>query len=307
MTIRSITAAELDWFAGMVPNSDWLNDALTGFWSAQPAGGVSSPDWCFVAEECGQPVGRVAWFALPSSRSELLMLSLHALWQADYLAVGTEMLKESLARMRTLGAASAEARVRSNSPNRNERKRLLEAAGFGLVQEKCGFEWKDAGVPVAVSDRLNFRSLAEVGEPAFVHAVQRVTEGTLDRDLLAEVRAVGAEKQAQQYFNTIRDTDFHPDWWQLGLLPDGTLAGLIVPQKFGDWGAGINYIGVVPELRGRGYVNDLLAKGTAILQANGFTTSLAEIDSLNTPLATALARAGYKHETTFWVYKRRLT
>jgi len=43
--------------------------------------------------------------------------------------------------------------------------------------------------------------------------------------------------------------------------------------------------------RGNGYVNDLLAYGTAVL--SGFPAVVSTTDEANTPMRTAFARAGY--------------
>ena len=55
----------------------------------------------------------------------------------------------------------------------------------------------------------------------------------------------------------------------------------------------INFIGVVPEHRGRGYVDDLLAEGTAALHAAGAERVRADTDTRNLPMALAFRRAGY--------------
>jgi RimJ/RimL family protein N-acetyltransferase len=60
----------------------------------------------------------------------------------------------------------------------------------------------------------------------------------------------------------------------------------------------IFYVGVVPEMRGRGYVDDLLAAGTAtLLEArarDGNEKPLrADTDVANAPMATAFERAGW--------------
>ena len=55
----------------------------------------------------------------------------------------------------------------------------------------------------------------------------------------------------------------------------------------------INFIGVVPEHRGRGYVDDLLAEGTATLHAAGAERARADTDTRNLPVAAAFGRAGY--------------
>jgi RimJ/RimL family protein N-acetyltransferase len=56
----------------------------------------------------------------------------------------------------------------------------------------------------------------------------------------------------------------------------------------------IGYIGVVPEQRGHGYVDDLLAEGTALLADQGAEVVKADTDTGNVPMAAAFARAGYQ-------------
>ena len=58
------------------------------------------------------------------------------------------------------------------------------------------------------------------------------------------------------------------------------------------------YVGVVPEMRGRGYVDDLLAAGTATLldvrSKGGDEKPLrADTDVANAPMAAAFERAGW--------------
>jgi len=166
----------------------------------------------------------------------------------------------------------------------------------------------DTGVAVQVPARLEFRSLAEVGEDAFTAAVRRVSEGTLDRDDRAEVEKYGADQASRRYMAVLKDIEFLPEQWQLGFLPDGKLCGLVVPQLIDVENEGvINYIGVVPELRGSGYGFDLLLRGTALLQQRGLKTVVAETDVDNRPFHAELQRAGYRHRGTLRAFRCELT
>ncbi|MFI6065430.1 hypothetical protein ACIA47_09190 [Micromonospora sp. NPDC051227] len=55
----------------------------------------------------------------------------------------------------------------------------------------------------------------------------------------------------------------------------------------------IAYLGVVPEHRGHGYVDGLLAEGTRTLAAEDVPRNRAATDLGNVPMAKAFARAGY--------------
>ena len=65
-----------------------------------------------------------------------------------------------------------------------------------------------------------------------------------------------------------------------------------MPAATMSWGT-IGYIGVVPEQRGRGYIDDLLARGTATLLGGNDQAIEADTDVSNTPMADAFRRAGY--------------
>ena len=64
--------------------------------------------------------------------------------------------------------------------------------------------------------------------------------------------------------------------------------------------ATIAYIGVLPEHRGNGYVDDLLAAGTAAAQRAGFTRILSDVDTENHPMLAAMERAGHHASATPW-------
>jgi hypothetical protein len=65
----------------------------------------------------------------------------------------------------------------------------------------------------------------------------------------------------------------------------------------------INYVGVVPEQRGKGYVNDLIARGTMILSDCGAQQVIASIDFVNTPMIAAATRARYRRGVSTNIYR----
>lgn len=88
-----------------------------------------------------------------------------------------------------------------------------------------------------------------------------------------------------------------PSWWRLAYdRQSGDLAGLVMPAKPPGF-LTVFHVGVVPEMRGRGYVDDLLAAGTASrlgARAKGGTERplRAGTDIANAPTAAAFGRAG---------------
>jgi ribosomal protein S18 acetylase RimI-like enzyme len=214
-------------------------------------------------------------------------------------STGVCLLEDVLERARSFGAREI-GHVLDAPPMRpqwqdspDRRAGLLERAGFVLRRETSRFEWRsEVGLP-AVARRLDFRALDEVGEEAFVGAIERVSEGTLDREIQAERDELGPAEAARRFFELERKLEYEPAWCLLAYAPDGGLAGLVMPAR-NPTSAVINFIGVVPEYRGSGYVDDLLAEGTAALHAAGAECVRADTDTRNLPMAAAFRRAGYE-------------
>ena len=73
----------------------------------------------------------------------------------------------------------------------------------------------------------------------------------------------------------------------------GQLAGMILPNRNSS-GAVVGYLGVVPGMRGRGYINDLVAETTRFHAGRGEPRIAATTDTTNLPMAAAFERAGYR-------------
>ncbi len=295
MRTPTFRAAELDSFVeagGAARHREQFRQYVQSMFDA----GSMRPEWCFVIEEEGKSLGRAAFWTLPGVDEPLDLVLLDVAWED--LSVGERLLSDVLERARSFGAREIGHVLDAppmwpqwqDSPER--RVELLERSGFVLRRETSRFEWRtEHGLP-AMTRRLDFRALDEVGEEAFVGAIERVSEGTLDRELQAERDEFGPAGAARQFFELERRLEYDPAWCQLAYAPDGGLVGLVMPAK-NPTSAVINYIGVVPEHRGRGYVNDLLEAGTAALRSSGAERILADTDTRNLPMALAFRRAGY--------------
>jgi hypothetical protein len=66
--------------------------------------------------------------------------------------------------------------------------------------------------------------LQEVGEAAYIEAIRRVMQGTLDRNDVELCRQLGSEQAAHYFF----------DNWKLGYTSTRALTGLVAPLKM--WG-----------------------------------------------------------------------
>jgi ribosomal protein S18 acetylase RimI-like enzyme len=301
MRTRPVRADELDLFVEAAGHPDHRRE-VERYLQSMFAAGSMRPEWCFVAEEEDRPVGRVALWTLPGMEEPFAVVLLDVPWNGDYVGVGTRLLGDVLNEARSLGAGEIE-HVIDAPPmppqfqhHPEERVKLLRSVGFAFRRETGRFEWRGGEMP-SVPERLSFRTLEEVGEDAFVDAMMRVSEGTLDREIREEREKLGVRGAAREFFEDARRVRHDPAWWRLGYAPDGGLVGLVMPAEPPGF-LTVFYVGVVPEMRGRGYVDALLAAGTAALlkarRRDGHEKPLrADTDVANVPMAVAFKRTGW--------------
>ncbi len=84
------------------------------------------------------------------------------------------------------------------------------------------------------------------------------------------------------------------EWWRIAYTCEGEVAGMGIPSAT-PYSVNVGYLGVVPEFRGRGYVDEVLAEITRLHVANGESRITATTDMGNTPMAAAFGRAGYRN------------
>ena len=79
----------------------------------------------------------------------------------------------------------------------------------------------------------------------------------------------------------------------VGVDSSGVPVGYVQSAMDNDESAILAEIGVVATQRGQGYVNELLAYGTAVLADSGVSRIGSDTDVANRPMRAAFARAGY--------------
>ena len=303
MRTRPVRPDEIDLFVDAASQPNHREETVRYLQSMFAAGSMR-PEWCFVIQEGEDPpVGRVAFWTLPGTEKPFALVLLEVLWDGDHLGVGTRLLGDVLDEARGLGADEIE-HVLDAPPmgpqfqhHPGKRVEMLEGAGFAFRRETDRFHWR-GGEPPSVPGRLSLPTLEEAGEASFVDAMMRVSEGTLDREIREERERLGPRGAAREFFEHARRVGHDPAWWRLAYDgPDGDLAGLVMPAEPPGF-LTIFYVGVVPEMRGRGYVDDLLAAGTVTLldaraQGNTEKPLRADTDVSNVPMAAAFRRAGW--------------
>jgi RimJ/RimL family protein N-acetyltransferase len=120
-----------------------------------------------------------------------------------------------------------------------------------------------------------------------------VLDGTLDTHSRADLRQMSAREAAvRQYEDEFAGYSSPRDWWRIATLPDGDPVGLVIPAR-NDYNPIVAYLAVLPQHRGHGYVDAILAEGTRVLAAQNVPRIRAATDLGNTPMAEAFRRAGY--------------
>ena len=259
------------------------------------ASGATSERWCLVAEENGRWLGRV-FLRGPAGVDEIFVHFFDvALDQADADATAHALIEAALDAPeaddpRTILFALDEEHPWHPKPAR--RHGWFRKAGFEPVRRTRRWEWPQKAVAPPDPGRLTFRRLDQVGEVAFRDAVARVSEGTLDRRLQEARARLGREADAAEHLRLLASLDHRPDWLQTAYDDGENLVGLFTMGK----AVGVTFItfvGVAPERRGRGYVDDLVARATGLLLESEEQTIRADTDIANEPMSKAFARAGF--------------
>lgn len=169
------------------------------------------------------------------------------------------------------------------------------AARAGLTDElgRIRFGWTPGAALPQPSGRLVYRP--EPDNDRFADVFRQIAAGSLDVTTRREVALLGAARQAREDMEIYLAMPGDRDWWRLAYTAaDGQLAGMILPNHSAGGGAVAGYLGVVPGLRGRGYISDLVAETTRFHASRGEPRIAVTTDTTNWPMAAAFERAGYR-------------
>ena len=299
VTVRALRQDDLERFLA-------LGDAGYGppgrGFLATAAEGHYRPEWTWVAEREGRVVARAAWYGAPDDDHPIALDWFDVAPGPDRVAVGALLLEIAHRRVRGADGALAEYHLflppdwRDRPDVRaaaDDRMAAASDAGLRPFVERLRFEWLAAsGVP-AGSGRLSFAPIEPDRDDELLDLLARINEGTLDAFTRRDLARSGPEAAAREQLDGMDWMPAPRGWWRLASLPGGELVGLVMPSR-NYQSPVIGYLGVVPEHRGRGYVGDLLAEGTAVLVAEGADRIVADTDTGNQPMAAAFERAGYR-------------
>jgi RimJ/RimL family protein N-acetyltransferase len=267
---------------------------------AEVAAGRMRPEWTWFAEDGSRIVGRALWWGRADSERPLALDCLHVRPEvADRAGLAAGLLARGQAAFG--GKPEFNLVLRAGWREDPEvaaaaawRAEAARAAGLTEAVERLRYEWTpDAGVP-AQPGRLVFRP---GDDEEFLAVFRRVAAGSLDVATQRDLAIMDADRQAREDLEFYRSCPGERSWWRLAETPSasasGELAGFAIPSAT-PYHRNVGYLGVVPEQRGHGYVDDLLAEITRAHAADGADRITATTDLANAPMAAAFDRAGYR-------------
>jgi RimJ/RimL family protein N-acetyltransferase len=268
------------------------------------------PEWTWIAEETagGAPLAVAVWWGEPRdsrpSALDAVLVPGPPGQDADRSGIATALLTAAHAAYAAAGVTEPPAFhlfLPGDWQARPDvvaalawREQAARAAGLVASLERLRYEWTPAAGLPASPGRLLLRP--EPDDEVFVDVLRRVLADTLDATSARAAAMVGAEAQAREDVAFYRDKMLGDRaWWRVAETPDGELAGFGFPSRNVDFPV-IGYLGVVPEQRGHGYVDEILAGITRFLVTEtGAEVIRADTDLGNRPMAAAFERAGYRN------------
>jgi GNAT superfamily N-acetyltransferase len=187
------------------------------------------------------------------------------------------------------------------SPDHAACRGVAEACGLVLFQEKEGFWWADTGQVLPEPAGLRLESMPRIGRAAFVTVIGRCLAQTLDRTDAVVFGRQGPEGWAGAFLDH-RAAGDDAGSWLFAQTAGGDPVGFVgLAQRVGEPGVGtIVLVGVVPEHRGNGHVDQLLAAAYRAARARGFAAVLAHVDVDNHPMMAAMRRSGADPDAHPW-------
>lgn len=264
--------------------------------------------WCFVLTRDGVDVGRLGFRVEPTCPREFLgrlperevfPFALCLPWaEPDLVQMGRVLFAAARESAGDELVNALQASVNVTNDHSGERRRLFEAVGMTLFQEKQGYGWLSTDNPPAEPLRLSFQTVAQVGHERFRAVLGQIGAETLDRNDALYRELAGEANWAKVFMTFLRPAD--APGWLLASTPEGADVGVVAVSAFDETTATITIIGVVPEQRGRGYIDDLLRAATDAALRAGFTSMHSDVDVLNAPMRAACTRNGHRADARPW-------
>ena len=299
MTIRNTVEADLDTILALIEQQKSVNTVTVAQYHNHVAAGMYRDDWNWVVEEDGKIQALAIWWGRDVDEHPYSIDGLYFAGEGDPVPAWTAIIRQAIA-SRPDGYEPPEYHFFLDGAWKDDpevvaelepRAQAAAAAGLTAVTDRLRYEWKsEYGLPPR-STRLRFEP---ADDDAFVDVFARVSRHSLDAATARDVARLGVEGAARAELEGYKSMPGDRSWWRLAYDADGDLIGFAMPSANAG-GPVVGYIGVVPEHRGHGYVDDLLAEITHALVETGAERIRSDTDFGNVPMAKAFERLGYRN------------
>ncbi|MEU8245578.1 GNAT family N-acetyltransferase [Nonomuraea sp. NPDC048916] len=251
----------------------------------------------WVAEEDGEIKARAVWWGFPDGDRPLALdcLYVHPSVE-DRVSLAADLLRHAHDEYGQAPAYHVFLRKEwRDDPKASAaiawRQEAGQRAGLTEELERLRYQWTPGSPVPEPSGRLVFGP--DPDDEVFVAVFRRVAVGSLDAHTRQALTTMDGDAQARDDVADYRSMPGDRSWWRLARTPDGDLVGVALPSA-NNQGPVVGYLGVVPERRGQGYADDLLAEITRFHAERGVGRIIADTDVTNVPMARAFDRAGYE-------------
>lgn len=267
--------------------------------------GFSFSEWCFILKKEDKIIGRVGFWTPGENNAVIFGLVLP--WMSNIIfKLGQKLLRESFKSIQSQGVEYIESQLDTSE---NEifvlSKKLYQQVGLKKINVKKRFELNIDDYNYTDNNRLKYKSLNDVEQNFFIKIIKEVTKKTLDKEDRLKVKKDGKLKAAIKRFSSLKSLDYSTNSWFIAYYKS-EIVGLVIPQVLSHNMGTINYIGVVPEKRGNGFVIDLLDKGIKNLIKRDINKIMADIDLENFPMEKALVKMDFNETKKLINYRKEL-
>lgn len=284
-----------------LPGTGLSGDAI----QAEIAAGRLRPEWTSVAiDKQGSVLGRAMWWGRDTDRPLVLDV-----WDAHPESASrrqllTALIEHGHAALARLGVAvPLPHALRVPTAWRDDptiaadvelKTQVAAAAGLTLVNERWQYQWNLPQPWPNEPSRLTFES---ADDDTFLGLFAQAAIGSLDVMTQRELATVGAHELARNELAYYTACPGERAWWRVAVTIGGEAVGIVIPSAT-PTNHNVGYLAVLPDHRGRGYVDELLGHITRFHASQGAARITATTDAVNGPMASALDRAGYSRTET---------
>jgi GNAT superfamily N-acetyltransferase len=126
-----------------------------------------------------------------------------------------------------------------------------------------------------------------------ISLVERTSAGSDDSQTKHFQHFLGDSADARLTLEVLELAPHESSWWLVAVDQTGRKVGLVLPVlNYGE--LTIGFVGVLPDLRGRGIARFLLAQFLAIANLSGYPAVYAEVDAKNRSMQRTASQSGFR-------------